>query len=137
SLLGRRLQDSTGGLGICQLWDFSRRRCEPCGLSTQCRVEARRSRIKAEPCLEKSFREFRQTIAAYLPAALCSFSLGMKPGRPVSTTLLKRYRVVMPLIASIALSDKGERSRLSRMCSALVEVVRTAVPRCSAHAIQT
>src|SRR6202795_2394897 len=66
------------------------------------------------------------------------FPLGINPGTPVSTTALNLCRVLIPsLISFIASSGSLEISKFSLMRLGVLEVVRRAVPRCTAHASST
>src|SRR4029077_10475726 len=64
--------------------------------------------------------------------------LGINPGTPVSTTALNLCRVLIPsLISFIASSGSMEMSKFSLMRLGVLDVVRRAVPRCTAHASST
>src|ERR1700748_1333249 len=64
--------------------------------------------------------------------------LGINPGTPVSTTALNLCRVLIPsLISFMASSGSAEISKFSWMRLGVLDVVRSAVPRCTAHASST
>src|ERR1700732_2504509 len=63
--------------------------------------------------------------------------LGINPGTPVSTTALNLCRVLIPLISFIAPSGSVEILKFSLMRLGVLDVVRRAVPRCTAHASST
>src|SRR6267378_8336388 len=66
------------------------------------------------------------------------FPLGINPGTPVSTTALNLCRVLIPsLISFIASSGSVEILKFSLMRLGVLDVVRRAVPRCTAHASST
>jgi hypothetical protein len=65
-------------------------------------------------------------------------ALGINPGTPVSTTVLNRTLVVMPSrISCMASSGMVESSKFSWIWLGVTEVVRRAVPRCTAQASTT
>jgi hypothetical protein len=65
-------------------------------------------------------------------------SLGINPGTPVATTALNLCRVLIPsLISFIASSGSVEILKFSLMRLGVLDVVRRAVPRCTAHASST
>src|SRR5271166_2707519 len=65
------------------------------------------------------------------------FPLGINPGTPVCTTALNLCRVLIPLSSFIASSGSVEISKFSLMRLGVLDVVRSAVPRCTAHASST
>src|SRR4029077_2464669 len=65
-------------------------------------------------------------------------SLGINPGTPVSTTTLNRILVATPSrISCMASSGRVEISKFSWMRLGVTDVVRRAVPRCTAQASTT
>src|ERR1700757_4683816 len=65
-------------------------------------------------------------------------ALGINPGTPVSTTALNLCRVLIPSVISfMASSGSVEISKFSLMRLGVLDVVRRAVPRCTAHASTT
>ena len=78
------------------------------------------------------------TLAAVRHAIQLVAARGINPGTPVVTTELNRILVVMrSRISCMASSGRGEMSKFYWMRQDLVEVVRKAVPRCTAQASAT
>jgi hypothetical protein len=64
--------------------------------------------------------------------------LGMNPGAPVSTTLLNRtFVATLSRISCMASSGRVDSSKFSRIRPGVTDVVRRAVPRCTAQASAT